>query len=237
METEDEIVCGCAGGILVTGYFPLEWQSFPASKPGAGLCRVVIDGLKGGHSGEEIDKGRGNAHVLLGRVLGKLFREGECHLVYVEGGRRDNVIPSRAEAIFYGPLAESEEKIRQCQSIFQNELRQTDPDVSVRIEEIEGRYASVMTQESSDRIIRALRLLPNGVQRMSFDTPGLVQTSLNMGVLQMGSETTQADSQGAVTSEEGPAKEIKIGFCLRSSMPSEKEELIGRVRLMIRMLC
>lgn len=234
MENEGEIVCGCAGGILVTGFFPLEWQEYQPSTPGEKLCRVIIDGLKGGHSGDEIDKGRGNAHVMLGRVLGKLFRDDACRLVRVEGGLRDNVIPGRAEAVFYGPSAEAEEKVRQCQSIFQNELRLTDPDVSVRMEEIEQteEVTSVMTQESSDWIIRALRLLPNGVQRMSFDTPGLVQTSLNMGVLRMEAES----SRDGFTSDESRAKELKIGFCLRSSVPSEKEELIGRVRLMIRTL-
>ncbi|MBO6107880.1 MAG: aminoacyl-histidine dipeptidase [Eubacterium sp.] len=239
-EEEGVLLCGCAGGALVTGKWELGYEACDLSSDTAcdhvmRLYRLTIDGLKGGHSGNEIDKGRANANILLGRVLEQM--EDEIRLISVSGGSKDNAIPASA----YADIAVSSDKIggiaEKMKSAFRSEYRLTDPDVDVRLTEIEigtvcpqseadadktGRAytedgmglpktVKVMTMDTMKRVINALRLLPNGIQRMSREMEGLVQTSLNMGILEIKNDT------------------LELGFCVRSNVNSEKYELIGRV--------
>ena len=156
METEGQLICGCAGGVRVTGAFPLEWED--GIPPSMTPFRITIDGLRGGHSGEEVDKGRANAHILLGRLLQKLSDHAELRLAEVEGGSKDNVIPNRVTAALYGVGDELKPLVEECWEVFQNELSLTDPDVSVRIEELTGEDATarpVMTRDAMQTLIRA----------------------------------------------------------------------------------
>lgn len=164
----------------------------------------------------EIDKGRGNACQLLGRALYQLGQAFPCRLVCVDGGMKDNAIPRHAAATLIVDAAAAdawEEEVRRLGETYAAEYRLTDSGVKVTIaREEEAPVWQAMTAEATKRVIAALVNLPGGIQRMSFDIEGLVQTSLNLGILQ--------------TEEQ----ETVFSFAVRSNVGSEKEELVARIR-------
>ena len=180
--------------------------------------QLSVDGLLGGHSGMEIIKQRANANKTLGRTLKAIQTAADIRLVLIDGGKKDNAIPRAAQAVF---VVESEAKdtvkqaVQTLQATISHEYQVSDPDVTLKIKECTEAVAQVMNRASGDAIIDALVLLPNGVQKMSDAMPGLVQTSLNLGILTMKEE------------------EVQMGFSVRSSVGSEKNLLA----LQIRTLC
>lgn len=173
---------------------------------GAGL-QVTVGGLAGGHSGSEIHKGRANANRLMGRVLRAAAKATGLRVDRVQGGLKSNAIPVESTAWVVaedGPAA-----ARAMERLFrelENEYSATDPGIFVRVEEAPA--ASLpMDEATTGRVICMLTCLPNGVQAMSPQISGLVQTSLNLGIL---------------TCEE---KELKAVFGVRSSVDSQKEML------------
>ena len=214
IDSEDEgiITCGCAGGATVRGTIPVERTETSTGE----ACRITISGLAGGHSGIEIIKGGANAHVLLGRLLSAI--EGEWQLICVEGGEKDNAIPAAAVAYARGDVAEIKRVAEACEEMFLQEYHHTDPALRIGVEAGGAVGGPAMSEESKARVIDALCVLPNGVQRMSPDVEGLVQTSLNMGILR-----TTNDA-------------VEVGFSVRSAVASEKEELISRTCRLIRLI-
>ena len=213
LDSEDEgiFTCGCAGGATVMGCVPLEHD-----QDGQGeICQIVVEGLKGGHSGTEIDQGRANAHVLLGRVLQQLAETDDTwQLIRVAGGSKDNAIPARAEAYVRGDRDTFARVAEACQGIFISEYEKADPDIRVRVDAA-TESDMAMTEDSKRRVIDLLCTLPNGIQKMSPDVEGLVQTSLNMGILRTVENT------------------VCVGFSVRSSVAEEKAELINRVSQLV----
>ena len=160
-EAEGMIIAGCAGGVRAD-------CSFPVSREGCdGIsCTLSVEGLKGGHSGEEINKGRLNANKALGRILYALNKDSLIHLVSIEGGVVDNAIPVKASAVF---------------SADEDDL--ADPGLSILFEIGNRETCEVVDKDSADRLLFSLFTLPNGVRAMSPDIGGLVRTSLNLGVI------------------------------------------------------
>ena len=218
LDSEDEghILASCAGGATVTAHIPFDTEI--NEDMDKHLVRLTVSGLLGGHSGQEIDKGRANACVTLGRVLYSLKRaDNSLRLVSLKGGLKDNAIPRSAVAYMYikdkTGLAFS---VKEIQAKLSNEFRLTDPDINLSIEYIDlgGSMVSskVMNADSTDRVISALYTFPNGIQSMSFEIPGLVETSLNLGIL----ETKDGD--------------VCMSYSVRSSVNSRKTELIDRIK-------
>lgn len=213
LDSEDEgcLLVSCAGGVTATAHLPVQMQKVSGT-----LATLHISGLIGGHSGVEIDKGRANACKLLGRTLYELKKEFDFELVSVNGGLKDNAIPREA---FASLVLSSEtdrnllsETIAAQNSRYSNEYVQTDASIQLSlIEEKEAVSADAMTTETADKIITALCCLPNGIQCMSHDIEGLVQTSLNLGIL-----STKKN-------------EVSFSFSVRSSVSSQKEELTDRI--------
>lgn len=207
IDSEDEgiITVGCAGGLRVHGEFEL-------CADNAELCTasIGIDGLTGGHSGSEIDKGRGNSNCLMGRLLHAINKEADIRLISIDGGEKDNAIANKTLAKIAFD-AENAEKVKCiCEKydiILKNEFNASDPDIKISFEEHGVKTVSAANKEETDNIIFTLFHAPNGVQSMSRDIPGLVQTSLNLGIL----ETLD--------------NVVKMTFCLRSSVSSEKDTL------------
>ncbi len=225
IDSEDEgvITAGCAGGALIKGTFSVEWEDVPApqssddgSTGSISAFRIGLTGLIGGHSGIEIDKNRANAHVLLGRVLEDLAKDDGFRLSRIDGGSKDNVIPTVATAIVMADKDGLRDKVIKWERVFADEFASTDPDIHIGVEECD--IDKVMSRTSQETVISALRALPNGVQRMSPELAGTVRTSLNIGVMNLSDN------------------EFEIGLLVRSSVTSEKEELIGRVCRIIKML-
>lgn len=208
-EEEGIFLAGCAGGASVKHHFPVEREE----KTGT-LYRCRVCGLQGGHSGAEIDKERGNAIVLTGRLLYELLQKAEIGVCGLEGGLADNAIPREAKLEFLVKPEEeekTEELIAAFEKVLQKELSVKDPGVRIETEKTKGATALCLTEGSAGKVGMALTAMPNGVQAMSADIAGLVQTSLNHGIVKL---------------EEG---EAWLVTSLRSSVSSEKEALLRKV--------
>lgn len=214
LDSEDEGVftVSCAGGSMVSCHLPVKRESFTGY-----VIAVKIHGLQGGHSGIEIDKGRANANMLLGRVLRAIAQKTEMRLVSAEGGKKDNVIPNESEALLV--VCDEDAARGACAAMevaFRNEYAVTDSGICVNISSGEQREA--MDAAATERVICMLCCLPNGIQAMSADIEGLVQTSLNMGIL------TTGDAQ------------VEAVFSVRSSIATQKEMLWERLACLMEQL-
>lgn len=104
-EKEGELTVSCAGGVRVNGFLPVQWEEIPQEFQGA---KITLTGLMGGHSGVEIHKNRGNANILMGKVLKELSEKIHIVLAALEGGTKDNAIPREAGAAVFFPKGELE---------------------------------------------------------------------------------------------------------------------------------
>jgi len=224
-ETEGHLLVSCAGGAAVDVDIPVAREDSMSAET-VGCCRITVSGLLGGHSGIEIDKGRANAVMVLGRILQALLQKTDLRLISICGGGKDNAIPRSAEAVAVCDENSIYETIKEMEEILRKEYRITDPEISINCEKVPSRQPededagmmraeenmSPMTQKSTSDVICALRILPNGIERMSFETPGLVQTSLNFGIIKTGQDG------------------VRLTCSVRSNVDSEKEELISRIK-------
>ena len=214
IDSEDEGVftVSCAGGGTAVVTLPVVREACAGT-----VMTITVDGLAGGHSGVEIHKGRANADMLLGRVLYAASQAAALRLVSVNGGLKDNAIPTAAQAIVVTENAEA--VIGVCEEMsaaFRSEYSVTDSNVSVSA--TVGGEGLAMDEASTQRVLCLLQCAPNGVQVMSADIEGLVQTSLNLGVLMTGD------------------REVSASFCVRSSVDSQKHMLIQRLQCLAQQL-
>ena len=209
-EAEGVFTVACAGGARVY----LRWT--PRFEPVAALpMRVTIGGLRGGHSGVEIDKGRGNANILMGRLLREVCAGVPIRLLSLRGGTADNAIPLSCEAEIAVAPEDAEAAYAAVDAVcgaLRAELALTDPGLRIGVAPGQPETVSALTQADTAHILDALSLVPNGIQSMSFALPGLPETSLNLGVLSL-------DPSGAV-----------MTFSVRSSVASRKKDLIEKLR-------
>ncbi|MBE6588432.1 MAG: aminoacyl-histidine dipeptidase [Ruminococcaceae bacterium] len=209
-EEEGIFTAGCAGGARVNCSLPVRCENAGDAR----FFSVTIDGLLGGHSGVEIDKCRASANRLMGRMLFDIGEQIELRLCSLEGGTLDNVIPKNAVATVAVAKEDCEKFIgltEKYDAIYKNEFATSDSGICVKAEPAEHCDAAV-TAADTKRLLSCLIMLPYHVQEMSADIKGLVQTSLNMGVLKLYSDR------------------LTFSFAVRSSVTSQKEELIRRVR-------
>jgi len=182
-EEEGTILVSCAGGVTAKVTIPVKFESVNENLV---PYSIKIRGLKGGHSGMEIDKGRGNSNKLMGRVLMTIFSETDIRLSSLNGGSKHNAIPREADAVILVRSEDSvliEKKIQECEETFKNELRTPDPDIRVEFEALQTLPSQMLSKESTKNIINYLYLIIDGVTSMSMDIKGLVESSLNLGVV------------------------------------------------------
>ncbi len=206
-ETEDIVTVSCAGGSDFVVNIPLETQ-----KASGTLVTLDIKGLQGGHSGVEINKNRVNANMIAGRILNELKSKFDFDIISINGGDKSNAIPNRCVVDLCVSDAERFVLSAQgCLDIIKNEIADREPDFAPQIlEGDKGEYAVLETQ-IKNKIIYTLLCVPNGITEMSAAIKGLVQTSLNLGVL--------------MTAEDG----IILHFALRSNKRSALEFLEQRL--------
>ncbi|MBQ9953761.1 MAG: aminoacyl-histidine dipeptidase [Clostridia bacterium] len=173
-EEEGAIYVSCAGGKKVDGRMKLTWEE--CDKP---ACTITVSGLQGGHSGAEIHQGRANANILLGKILAGL----NCRLISIDGGKKANAIPRSATAVVATEQALESETLT---ALFQREYGAKDPDVKVEVAHTTAK--KMMTKDCSDGVIRLLSALPDGVREWSTEIEGLVETSLNCGIIETSEE-------------------------------------------------
>lgn len=215
-EEEGVITAGCAGGVRTYSHIPVGREE----KTGM-VYELMITGLLGGHSGININDGRANANLLMGRFLMRLQEEMEVTLCGAGGGAKDNVIAKSATATVI--IAEDKEEVFIAQSqIFASSIVQeygvTDPNFELIARPLGTKKVMALDDISNDRVITALAVMPNGVQSMSADVKGLVETSLNMGVMELKED------------------EFLLDFAIRSSVTSAKQMLVDKVTRIVRTL-
>ena len=217
-EKEGTIFSSCAGGIRGSHFVKAIWENLEKDQ-----IPYLIDlkGLKGGHSGAEIDKGRGNANKLMGRFLSALSNETEFQIGKINGGTKPNTIPREAEATIYiNPEHENIliSKIGEWNTIFQKELRTKDPDIILKARKITEQDAKLLSKGTTEKVINLLVIIPDGVQSMSGDIEGLVESSTNLGVV--------------TTSDTG----ISLESATRSNISSQKYNILNRLKTIARIL-
>lgn len=209
-EEEGVFTVGCAGGLRVDCEIPLE------TKQESGVvCEIKTLGFLGGHSGIEIDKGRINGIVALGRFFLMLKDQVTYELVYMEGGVKDNVIPKNARAVFLVDEAQKEALARfvsDFNQILNTEYGASDPNARLELTIGGLDICEVLTESSRETVLTVLTVMPNGVQTMSQDLKGLVETSLNMGVMSM--DGTSIKTSSALRSSHESAK-MHLARCLK----------------------
>ena len=209
-EYEGVLMCSCAGGANAYSTIPVLREEAALQ-----LVEVTVSGLASGHSGVEIHKGRANANVLMGRLLGALGEKLSYQLVKLEGGSRETAIAATAAAVI-GVAAGSADTVVEiaasCGAVFAKEYAATEPGLTVTAKVLNSETVSALTAESTALVTRVLQALPDGVQAMSMDMPGLVQTSLNFGILQL------------------REAELYCANTVRSSMTTQKLWILDKVR-------
>lgn len=209
-EEEGIITVGCAGGARVYGEFKL---NFKTAKMGHAAIR--ISGLTGGHSGAEIQKHRANSNKLMGELLRELSEKFDIRLISVDGGEKDNAIANATSAVIaFSPECVENELLTAVLLFTKTAVEKynsTDPDMEIVFQSLGVKELSCADAETTHSVISTMCTVPDGVQTMSADIEGLVETSLNFGILKTESDT------------------VSMTFCLRSSVKSEKEALIKLV--------
>ncbi len=210
-EEEGALYVGCSGGRDSHGRWKLETEAAPAGCVAAGLR---VRGLKGGHSGLEIDKGRGNAIKILNRVLLRLAELGG-RLSSISGGNKHNAIPREAEALVFLPKKNVEtaaQLVARLEGDLKSEITTADPGLNIALEMHPNKRAKVFKRTLQKRLLQTVAALPHGVIKMSADIPGLVETSTNVAVIR-----TERNAVVVVTSQ-------------RSSVASEIDEIAETVQ-------
>ncbi len=213
-EEEGALYVGCSGGRDTHAHWKLESEPAPG---GCVAAELRVRGLKGGHSGLEIDKGRGNAIKILNRVLQRLAEIGG-RVAAIGGGNKHNAIPREAEALVFLPKKNLEEAARlaaQIEAVLKAEVATVDPGLKLEFETLPKKKAGVFKRSLQKKILQTIAALPHGVVKMSADIPGLVETSTNLAVIRTDRKTVTL-----VTSQ-------------RSSVASEIDEIAETVRAVL----
>lgn len=177
-EEEGVFLVSCAGGATQITRFKLEKEETNKE-----ALEIKISGLKGGHSGMEIIKQRGNAIKLMGRVLDTTRRISDLTLVKFTGGTKHNAIPNFAVASFItDKIEESKSIIQDFAEKLKEEYRVEEPGLTIEVSETKVEEA--YSKELSENLIDYLMMVPDGVMYMSQDIEGLVQTSLNNAIIE-----------------------------------------------------
>ncbi|MBO7227546.1 MAG: M20/M25/M40 family metallo-hydrolase, partial [Bacteroidales bacterium] len=204
-----ELYVGCAGGIDASITIDYATEAVPA-----GYCayKLIVGGLKGGHSGMDIILGRGNANKILFRLL-RWVAECGIRLESIDGGSLRNAIPREASAVLVFPTEHKDCILKEFDKVAEavaKELEAVDGDFFMKYEAVDMPKA-VMTEADTNRCINLVYAAPNGVMRMSDSMPGLVETSLNMAIVKT------------------DGNKMSIHSLLRSSVDSAKEDLAERL--------
>ena len=202
-DAEGIFTAGCAGGVRCDISMPVSYEN--NARPHA--YRVRVSGFKGGHSGVEIDKGRYNAIKFFGEILNCIF---DINIASVSAGMADNAIPRDCEAL----ICANESFPKELESYFNKRkanFSDIEPDIKLEVTET-AKPDTALTVDSTEDLISMLILAPTGVIAFSKSLEGLVETSLNLGILRLGEKS--ADISFSVRSAKGEEK-IKVCNSLR----------------------
>jgi len=207
-EEEGVLFVSCAGGVNLVCEFATRWE-----KAVGGTLLVKVSGLKGGHSGLEIIQQRANAIKLLGRLLDGARAGGRFRIAELSGGSKSNAIAREAEATLTAETAVLD-KIKAALTLLakdlESEFAKADPDIKVQVTH-GTKVAHQLSASTTEQLIDFLLVAPDGVQSMSKELEGLVESSLNHGVLEQTGEF------------------IRLTVSVRSCVESIREDLARRI--------
>ncbi|MDR3000259.1 MAG: beta-Ala-His dipeptidase [Fibromonadaceae bacterium] len=212
-ETEGTLYYGCAGGIYANINIPANFVKKPE---GTALLKFEISGLKGGHSGIMIHKGRANANRLMGRAL-NYFIEGFPNIMLADilGGDAKNAITTKAVAVVAveNNLVEKfKSKAKNIEGIFKYEYSSLEEGLKVSVSDCKESYEKVMAKDTLDKTVAILMTVPNGVLDMHTEIEGLVETSSNLGVVALNEAS------------------VSLICFVRSSIESKKKFVVEQIR-------
>ena len=211
-EGEGIFTVSCAGGCVATIGLPVDRHAV------YGPCiRLVVDGLQSGHSGADIHRNRGNANKIMGEFMSRIQKIMPLCLTSLAGGAKDNVIPGSCQATLVA-MGINLERINGIAEALQAEIREQydEPNATVQAFDVDALGGNSLSTQSTAKVISLLCSAPNGVQSWSKDIEGLVQTSLNMGVVKLGDR-------------------LHVTLSVRSSVNSEKRELLDQLKKLAEM--
>ncbi len=215
-DEEGIFLTSCAGGTAVNAQIPVKRMTQEGL-----VVNMKVDGLFGGHSGAEIHKEHGNADILMGRVLSRLMQEIPYGLISLAGGLKDNAIPRECNATIMIPEDFKDEVtaiLEKLSETFKKELFASDANVKVSYEIANVQSAEILDFTSLTKVVSYLRMVPNGVQHMSQAISGLVETSLNLGIMELKEDMLMTETS------------------IRSSVGSRKEDLRDKLIHIIEVL-
>ena len=210
IDTEDEgyLLVSCAGGIRTKSIIKITKEPLENKN----VFEISITGLKGGHSGCDIDKQRGNSNKILGRILKEISEKLVFDLIEIGGGAKNNAIPRESYAIIATSEADKlEEVIINLDNIIKNELKVSDNLVSINVNKSDKNVNEKISHKCTEDIINLLFLYPNGINSMSSNINGLVESSTNLGIIKMNNDYIEFDS------------------AVRSSTRSRLDEIVNRI--------
>lgn len=208
-EEEGIFLVSCAGGANIHVFFDIKKETAKGK-----FLKITVGGLLGGHSGIEINKQRANSIKLLGRILYNIKQNEKINIVEISGGSKHNAIAKDAHAVIAAENTEAVLKIvEKMTADFKGEYRAVDKLLSVTANEVQNPSGQMFTKELTLNLIDFMASIPNGVQYMSMEIHGLVQTSLNNGVLE------EIDGR------------IKFTTSVRSSVKSALDEIVDVLRI------
>ena len=208
---EKQILAGCSGDVSCRIDVDAGWE---APAPGRTALSLDIGGLQGGHCEFDIAFERGNAIVLLGRLLRKAMQAGDVQIATVSGGVQNNVIPAEAAAVLWvspDEVAAVERAVSSLAADLRHEFRIGDPDLRIETKRPDTRVARVFSRRTSENLVRTLALLPNGIQAQNLEVPGNWETSNNIGLM--------------VTTEKG----VEITSTITSAVTSRKHAVLDQM--------
>jgi len=220
VDSEDEgyFTVGCAGGINTNLSLPVESEKAPS---GYKAVKVTAGGMKGGHSGIDIDKEKANAIKILVRVIESLGAKMDVRLADITGGTAHNAIPRDSEAVVLLPQGESakvNDIIKEAEKTLKNEFNTVDPDLFVSVKDADDKsFEEALTETSTKTVLDFLGVIPHGVDVMSPDIKGLVETSNNLANVKIEDKT------------------VKVLTSQRSSLVSKLNALTNRIEAVARL--
>lgn len=210
-EDEGELYIGCAGGIDTTGVFTPKFETVPEESV---AYRIIVKGLKGGHSGLDINLGRGNANKILNALLMLASEKYNVRIASIDGGSLRNAIPREAFTTVVVPAAHEnlfKKMISEFEVIAKSQFEAADPGLSISVEHAEM-PANVIDLKTQNGLFEALAKCPNGTIAMSADMEGVVETSTNLAIVKLKDD------------------KITIASLQRSSVDESKAKLAAQIR-------
>ena len=223
-EDDGQVFIGCAGGIDTLA--KMHYEAMRVEAKGDRLAiRLKVSGLMGGHSGDDINKGRGNANKILVRFLYQALSTFDIQLSTINGGNLRNAIAREAEAVIIIPMAYKEDiriMLNHYIATIEQEIGDVEKDFAMSLETTDM-PETVIPADKAKMLIQALYACPHGMTAMSKTMPGLVETSTNLASIKM-----REDEKGAY---------IEINTSQRSSIESKKHDIKQMVECALALAC